>query len=45
MVSGIAAPANPAMKGVLKNIATDGAMKPIEIIIASGVESAPPLSP
>src|SRR5215218_704391 len=43
--SGIAAPAKPAMNGVLKNIATEGAMNPMETTIASSVESAPPLRP
>jgi hypothetical protein len=45
IASGIAAPAKPAMSGVLKNIATEGAMNPIETTIASTVESAPPLRP
>src|SRR5918997_3406946 len=45
IASGIAAPANCAMNGVLKNIATDGAMNPMETIIASRVLSAPPLRP
>src|SRR5918998_4111534 len=42
---GIAAPANWAMNGVLKNIATEGAMKPMETTIASRVVSAPPFRP
>jgi hypothetical protein len=33
------------MSGVLKNIATEGAMNPMETAIASTVESAPPLRP
>src|SRR5918999_1685459 len=45
IASGIAAPANWAMKGVLKNIATDGAMNPIDTTIASRVVKAPPLRP
>src|SRR5215210_2072707 len=45
IASGIAAPANWAMKGVLKNIATEGAMNPIDTTIASSVVSAPPLRP
>jgi hypothetical protein len=45
IASGIAAPANWAMKGVLKNMATEGAMNPMETTIASRVESAPPLRP
>jgi hypothetical protein len=45
IASGIAAPAKPAINGVLKNIATEGAMNPMETTIASNVESAPPLRP
>src|SRR3712207_1292822 len=45
IASGIAAPANWAMKGVLKNIATEGAMNPIDTTIASKVVSAPLLRP
>src|SRR3712207_4958765 len=45
IASGIAAPANWAMKGVLKNIATEGAMNPIDTTIASRVVSAPLLRP